>query len=461
MQFKVKKISEIKAEITITNTSAEVKEAFEFAYKKAQTKVKVPGFRVGKAPIDLIKTHITEDIVNEAANYLLKYNMKECIEKLDPPAYDYPQLELLEFNEKKGAEWKGKYELPASVKLGNYKKFELEEDQVEIDDVYVDEALENMRLEKAVLVPREGSTQKDDYVEVKLKLSEVKKNEENQDTYTELFQRDSISIALHQNQLLPGADEQMLGMQLDEERRFTLSVPSDFKEEIFAGKEIYFEVKLLGAKYRELPVLDDDFAKSMGDYNGLLDLRKFIVDINQAHIRHTIEERSKTKILEKIVSSSQINIPDKMLELQYNAKEKEFEENLRRFSKKSKMSIEEFAKLTKKDLKELKEELKGKALSDIKNQLVINKLLEEISVDVNETEIDKYIDDISEKEISIENKNKYKKNDKIRENVRNKIKENKMLHKLYEGSKITKNPKLNLKSWEEKMNKENQTQEVV
>ena len=458
MQIKVNKISEIKAELTINNNVAEIEKAYQASYKKIQGDVKLPGFRKGKAPAELIKKHVGERLHEYAMNELNENNIKEIIEDLDPAPTSIPILTLKEFDQKKGAKWIGTYDLQPFVKLSNYKKIEVKEDEVIIEESDINNALQQMRNEKAILTPKEGKVEKDDQVEIDFKIF-LYSNLNEVENKTLFFEKQNYILPLDENKILNeflNKNHELIGMVAGDEKNFDIVLPKDFKDKSLAGNKYYIEVKLLDIKYKEYPDIDDDFAKSMGEYESLKDLKKFILDLNLAQVKSVLANKSKDSLLDHLVKNSEVLIPENIKSKEYKHKEENLLNQVRKYFNNKKITLEEFAKNINKDYNELKTSLEEKAIIDLKIYFVLNELIKVLKIEVSDEEIDKYIDDINLNQQN-NNKNTINKNDnKIRVNVREKIKQEKALEQLYSFAKISKNKPITLKVWEEKINKENQ-----
>ncbi len=389
MQFKVRKLSHTQAEISITNTKDEVETAYQIAFKLAQKDLRLPGFRKGKAPIQMVERHLEKTVWKDAVNELLRKNIKKCLSTAEPKAASLPEMEVLEFERKKGASFIGKYDLFPYIKLGQYKKIEIEESLFVIEEKDILTELEKIRKGKALLREREENEKivKGDQVclEIKITVSEPKNNT-NQKTgkmVTDeiIFQHENLKVTLGNNQLLPGIDDEILNMIKEEEKNFNLDVEDEFIDKRFSGKKLSVYVKLLECHYEELPELDDELAKDLGEYENLNELKKEIENKIKEYSSQIILKKSKATILEKLVLSSEVFFSDNLLQKECEHTMHHVAQNYeQKFGKR--IDRKKLLELLGKDEEEIRKDCK----MNIKKQLIVTELQKIINIEVTDKE---------------------------------------------------------------------------
>lgn len=307
MDYKTKRSGTYEAEVIMKFTVEELEEAYKAAYERMGQKMKLPGFRKGKIPLDVVEQKLGDSVLDEVARELLVFGMDEIMEEMDPQPIALPEFEVEEIKRGKGAIIKGKYESYPRFKLAKYKKIKIPEDFVKIGAATIDEELHKLRDQNATMRTREDGDVAaiDDTVTVALEIREGE---------TEIFKNDNLPIELGKDQILPGVDEKLIGMKAGDKGDFELEISEDFERVEFAGKKLQVLAELKEARYKELPALDDEFARDMGEFETLADLKKQIQSDLDKAATDALKNKSITAILGQIVEATKIEVPPKMLE---------------------------------------------------------------------------------------------------------------------------------------------------
>lgn len=206
MEFKTKKQDNATVELIIKFKPDEVNDAYQKAYQKAQKKFKLPGFRAGRVPLDLVEKHLGESVVEEALHELVHSALDEIISDLNPQPISVPRFtEVEQIDRAKGATIKGQYDTFPIIKLGKFRKIKVTEDQPVIKDEHIQKELERLQQERATLMTREGAAQMDDYVQVDIQIRR-------KDTGKNLYKNQNLNVQLGKTATLPGLDEHLVGM---------------------------------------------------------------------------------------------------------------------------------------------------------------------------------------------------------------------------------------------------------
>ena len=378
MQVKVRKLSEVKAELTITNTVQEVEEAYQAAYKSAQKDLRLPGFRKGKAPMEMLEKHLGERIVNEAMNELLEQNLKKCMDTLEPAAATLPAMKVKNFDRKKGATFIGPYELFAKIIPGKYKKVEVSEDWPKVDPESIQKKLEAMQKSRVNSYPREEGAQMKDIIGLNLS---IRHNNES------LLQIENKQILLDEEHTLPGIPQEILGMKAEEEKNFQLTMTEDFRDSKYAGKELDIHVKLLRCSYEELPPLDDEFARDCGDFESLEELKAGIRSKLLKEGKKALEKDLKYKIVAKIVSESEVILPEHQIQETAEGLLQSFFGNAIKNAPKKPLSIAEVARLINEKPEKLQTALHERSKHMLSELFVLQKIAELQGISVEEKDL--------------------------------------------------------------------------
>ncbi len=286
------------------------------AARKLAKRVKIPGFRPGKAPYHVIVRSVGEGTIVEEALELLVDDLYpkvideaeiepygpgtlEEVKELDPPTLDFV------------------IPLQPEVEVGDYKALEIDYEPPEVSDDEIDEAIENMRSQHALTEPVERPAAEDDivYMRVSGKRLDVKDEEEAQ-----LYDQQFSSARLGQEdsptdrQFFEGFSEQLLGMAPQEEKTFEHTYPKDYEDEDLQGAEVEFNVVVTNVQSFSLPDLDDEFAKTASDFDTLEDLRADITTRVQEQSAQVYDDEYETEVVKTLIEESKLSYPPQMVE---------------------------------------------------------------------------------------------------------------------------------------------------
>ena len=373
MKATTEKIEGSRVVLNIETDSSEMDKSMEKAYRRLAAKTLVPGFRKGKAPRDMLERHVgREALVEEAANLLLVETYEKALEEHKVEAIARPEIEVAQIEP---LSYKATVPVRPTIELGNYHGIKLVPDAVEVTEDDVNSALERMRNMKATWEPVEREAKIDDLLnlDVEGKVDDKVAVNDKGAWYV---------IAVEPPAAFPEFSQQLEGAKRGEERSFTLKLPDGFKE--LAGKDCAFTVKVNEVKQRNLPNLDDEFVKSLGQDVGT-DTVDALREKAKAGIKSAKERMAKSKLedkaIEELVAISKIEYPDIMVQ---NEIDRIIEERKRY----AQGGLEEYLKNAKKTEEEFRHELRSVAEDVIKRSLVMGELGSVEKVEVSAADID-------------------------------------------------------------------------
>lgn len=376
---------ELKAEIEPERAEA----AKRAAARRLSQKRKIPGFRPGKAPYDLIVQHVGEDIVlQHAADDLGQKVYGEALDQagLDPYApgalvdWQWSPTPVVTFT----------VPLKPEVDLGEYRSVRLAFPQVSVSDEELNQALEHMREHQAVLEPVERPAEMGDVVTVDVQGALTSAGGQEPDREDVLLNEEGVSVLLDPEVEwpVPGFAERLVGIVSGEEREVVLSFPGDYANESLRGKVARFTAKCHAVKSRYLPEWDDDLARALGDYQDLLDLRVKVRHELEARARQQAEAEYTQSVVDIVVAGARVEYHASMLEEEIS----EMLETIDRRLREQKLTLKEFLRIENKTLEGLREEMRPGAEKRLKRGLVLGKVAETEGLDVEETEVDRRIE---------------------------------------------------------------------
>lgn len=436
MDFKTKKLSETEVELTVTNEAEEVQAAFEEAYRQARAKLKLPGFRKGKAPLELVQKHLGDSVADDAARELIAAVFEDIAEDLDPKPITVPRFSAEEFSQDSGARFKGVYEAMPKIKLGKYKKLKVTEDFVKVSEEDIQSELEKLQKEKAPIVSREGAAQMQDFATIDIDVSDQGKS---------LYRNAELRIQLGGNNTLPGIDEEIVGMQADETKEFQITLEEGFPDPNFAGKTLDVRVRLLSCQYPDYPEIDDEFAADVGDYETLADLKKKIREEQEGKAKDALKQRSMQNLVEQVSEASKFPIPASLIDSELQSRLQQIGQRVG----KQGLSIPEMAAMTGQKPEDLEKELRESAEKGVRDRLILQEITKEEKIEVTREDIVEEIKSRYGAFLPDDQMGRLFDNDRLREDVEGRLLYWKALERIYANADVKKGKERSLKELRE------------
>ena len=348
------------------------------SYKRVASRVRIPGFRPGKAPRSVIENHLgREALVHEALEFMIPESLNEVLEDEDIQAWMEPKLEVLGMEP---VSYKAVVPLEPVVDLGEFRTIRLEREPVEVTGEQVNEVLENLRFEAAPWEPVERALAYGDLATMNVK-GIIEEEEVIDDQGIDFIPQEDNNLPF------PGFSTHLEGMLEGESKLFTLSVPDDYPQENYAGKECQFNVEVLSVKEKNLAELDDEFAKGVRDgfesLEALTDnVRQRLVDESEA----TETRRLEVSGLEELKKLAKIEASELVYERELDMM---YEERARSLQNQQ-MSMELYLSYVGQTEEELREQMKPQAEERLNTMLMLRKLadVEEIEVGDEDVEVE-------------------------------------------------------------------------
>ena len=370
--------------LTIEVDEERTQQAMRRAARQIARQVNIPGFRKGKAPYDVIVQRHGEDTVRkEAADILAQEVYLEALEQegIEPYA-----LGVLDEVVLRPITFRLTIPLRPTVDLGDYHNYRLKPPKVKVSKKEVQQALEAIREQNAVLEPVDRPAALNDMVVMDLAGQTA-------DEVVFLKGNDArILLDAESTEPAPGFAEAIVGMEADEERTFTLTLPDDFPREELQGQEAEFTAKLAEVYKRILPELDDDLARTVGNIDSFKELQEHV----RGQLRQAAQEKAggeyAGQVLEAIIEQTQVEYPPVMLEEELNAAVEDFKQQVRH---QARLSLEDYLHIQGKTMEELREELRPQATARLKRALVMGEVVRLEGLEVDEEEIGAHIEQVS------------------------------------------------------------------
>jgi len=380
MKVSTEKLGNCQTVFTIEAEASELDKSLDEAYHHLVNEVSIPGFRKGKAPRAILVQHIGEkNLLEEALEHLVPQLYKQAIESQELEPIAGPQIEV---TQSEPLVFKATVSLKPEVKLGDYHSIRLEPGpEIKIAKEEVTAAMEEFRERQGVWVPVERPVELGDLVAMDIQADVDGRPWLNHKGVLYEVDKDSRSP-------VPGFASQLQGAEKNEEKTFSLTIPDDYPIKEMRGKESTFKVTVTEIKEKQLPELNDELAQSVG-YDNLADMKKKVA----ADLRARAEARNrlelKQKALDALVKISQVSYPPILEDEEITGL---LRDEARRLGFRE---LADYLRRTGKTEEELKQELRPTAQKRLIEGLILEKLAEEEKIEINSSEVDNKIDEIT------------------------------------------------------------------
>ena len=360
-------------ELELEIPAEEISKASERVAKEFAKMARVPGFRPGKAPISLIKRRFAEDIKSEVLQNLVPETVEKAVaeQKLSPVSQ--PQVDKLEFNEGQPVKFRASFDVLPEFTLGNYKNLEIEMPEMNLTDEDVSKALAEMQQRAAAFTPVEGrAVQNDDFVQVKLHGTPEGGGEP--------LQAESVLCHVGAEETMEPFNENLRGANVGDHKDFDVNYPADYPDAKLAGKLFHYSVDVLGIKTKQLPELNDEFAKDVSDATSLEELKSKIREGLEHERDHRQKDLQREKVIGELVKLHDFPVPESLVEHQMDVRLERVVRSL------AQQGVDPRA--VNVDWVSLRRRQEERAKEDVKAELVIDRIASEEKIDVTDEELD-------------------------------------------------------------------------
>ena len=388
MSATYEKISGNKAKLSFTVPAAQFEEAMQKAYLKNRGKINVPGFRRGKAPRKLIETMYGEGVFyDDAFQEIFPDLYDEAVKENDLHVVDQPEVDVKEIGEGKDLVFTCEVFVRPDVTLGDYKGLTVEVTKQEVTDADIDARIEQDRQKVARTVDVEGrALENGDTVNLDYAGSV-------DGVAFEGGTAEGQTLTLGSNQFIPGFEEQMVGMNIGEEKDLNVTFPEQYHAAELAGKAAVFHVKVNSATHTELPELNDEFAADASEYNTFAEYKDSIVkELNEKAAKNN-EVAVENALVEKATANAQMDIPEAMIRDQVNYILREMQMRMAYQG----LRLEDYLKYTGQTVEQLADMYKGEAEQRVKMELTLEAIRKAEGVEPTEEDVQKQIAEQAER----------------------------------------------------------------
>ena len=388
MSLKIEKTennNELKLEFTIE--AEKFTEGMKKVYSKTAKYFNIPGFRKGKAPMNIVeKTYgpqiFYEDTFNEIVPDIydkeIKDNNLEVVSK--------PEIDIVQMEKGKDLIFTAIVQTKPEVKLGKYKGIQLKKVEYNVSEEDINHELGHMAERNARIVSVEDRAVENGDITVIDFEGFVN------DKAFEGGKAENYELTIGSNSFIPGFEDQIIGMKIDEEKDIKVKFPEEYFSEELKGKDAIFKIKLHEIKKKELPELNDDFAKDSSEFDTLEELKKSIKEKLEEENKNKAKYELEDEAVKAVTDDSTIDIPSGMVEVEIDNIIRDMESRLSYQG----MKIEQYLQMIGKTMQEFRKENEESAKNSIKTRLTLEAIIKEENIEASEEEVESKLKEMSE-----------------------------------------------------------------
>lgn len=412
MKTKLKNISDVKVELTISLGAEELKAAEQVALTKLAKEVKIEGFRKGKAPLEMVASQVDPNLLNqETLENALSKSVAEAFLKEKVQAINRPEVDVKKFIPRTELEFTATTEIMPKVELGDYKKLGVKKEAIKVSKKEVKETID--RILKNFAEKKKVERQAKNGDEVIIDFLGKKDGVAFDGGKAEKF-----PLELGSKSFIPGFEEGLIGKKAGDELSLDLEFPKDYHAKDLAGAKVVFEVKIHEVRENVEPEINEEFLSKLGDFKTKEEFEKQIEEDLKTQKQAEADEKFKDELVKKLAEVSKVPVPEILLEDQKRSIEMDMQQNLMY----SGLSLEDYLERMGKTREEwLEKDVKEAAEMRVKSGLALAELSKVEKVKSDTKELDARIAQLKEQYGNSKEVQKQLSSDDVRRNLANQI----------------------------------------
>ena len=369
--------------LTIEVEQDKLEKASEGAAKRISARVNIPGFRKGKAPRRIVENFVGKDaILQEAFEGLAQKAFEDALTEQNMEPVTRPEIDIVTLEDGKDVVFTAKFTQRPDVRLGAYKGLAVPKEEVTVADEDIDRQIEGMRQHQGTLVdaPADAAVKNDDFVTLDFEglvdgaAFEGGKGED-------------YPLQIGSGSFIPGFEDQLIGAKVGEERDVNVTFPEEYHAENLKGKDAVFKCKIRSIKSRELPELDDAFAKKASKFETLAELREDVRKNLLAAAERKAETERRSKAIDMATDHCTMEIPPVMVENRITAMIQEMAMRLEQQG----MSLEQYLQYAGLDIGKIREDYRETAEKNVRTDLMLEEVAKAEGIKVEGSDLDREV----------------------------------------------------------------------
>ena len=387
MSLQVEKMEKNMAKLTVEVSAEDLDKAMEDAYKKAKNRISIPGFRKGKAPRKMIEKMYGKGVfLEDAVNALLPEHYSKAAAESELEIVSQPKIDVVQMEPGKDFIFTAEVAVKPEVTLGEYKGLEVPKTEINVTDEEVDaEVKKEQEKNSRTITVEDRAAQKDDIVTIDFEGF-------TDGVAFEGGKGSDYPLTIGSNTFIPGFEDQLIGANTGDHVEVKVTFPEEYQAKELAGKEAVFQCDVKKIEAKELPELDDDFAKDVSEFDTLAEykenVKKELTEKKEAEAK-TAKENA---VIDKVIENAQMDIPEAMIDTQCRQMMDDFSRRMQQLG----LSMEQYFQFTGQSMDKMMEDMKPQALKRIQTRLVLEKVVETENIEASEDEINEEISKMAE-----------------------------------------------------------------
>ena len=421
---KTKNANEVKLEITVE--AAKFDEAIKKVYFKSAKYFNIPGFRKGKAPMQIVEKYygkeiFYEDAFNEVAGEALDEAVKE--NKLE--VVSRPDIDVTQIEKGKDLIFTAIMQTKPEAELGKYKGIEVKKIEYNVSDEDINHELSHMQEHNSRLISIEDRpVESGDIATIDFEGFVDGKAFEG-------GKAEGHELEIGSNTFIPGFEDQIIGMKIDEEKDINVKFPEEYFSKELAGKDATFKVKVHEIKKKELPELDDEFAKDVSEFDTLKELKADIKAKQEKQNEERAKYETQDAVIKAVCEKMKVEIPSGMIEMEIDNMLKDIENRLSYQG----LKLEQYLQMMGKTEEDMIKEYEPQAIEGIKSRLALEAVIKAEKIEATDKEIEEKMKEMA-KNYGKENDEEFMKNENVKNYIKQGIESEKAMDFLVENAKI-------------------------
>ena len=375
----------VKREISVEVPAAEVARETDAIVQKYQKVARLPGFRKGHVPASIIRQRFAEDLKSDVVEALVPRYFRKEAEKLGMVPVSQPRVTDLHIHTGEPLRFKASFEIMPEIKVEGYRELRADKPEISVTDAEVEDALNSLREQHATFTSVEGrSLAEGDFAQASMDGKPKDGQAEAQPVHM-----DEVLIEIGGKNTVPEFSENLRGGSTGDERTFEVKYPEDASDKRLAGQTFIYSVKVQGIKQKQVPELNDDFAKELGEFSSIEQVRKQIRENIEAEKRHAAERAAKDKLVADLVKRNDFQVPESLVERQIDVR---LERGLRALAAQG-MKLEDMKKM---DLPRVRAGQREQAVQDVKSSLLLERVAELEKIEVDDDEVNRELEALAQ-----------------------------------------------------------------
>ena len=418
---KTKNANEVKMEITIEA------EKFENAIKKVYFKnakyFNIPGFRKGKAPQNIVEKYYGKEIFYEDAfNEIAGEEYEKAIEESKVEVVGRPQIDIVKMEKGQDLVFTAIVATKPEVELGKYKGIEIEKKEYNVEESDIDNNLKQMQEKNARVISVETPVENGNIAVIDFegfvdgKAFEGGKGE-------------NYSLEIGSGSFIPGFEDQVIGMKIDEEKDINVKFPDEYFSKDLAGKDATFKVKVHEIKKKELPELDDEFAKDVSEFDTLKELKDSIKERLVKENEQKAKYEKEDAVMKVVTEGMKADIPAGMVEVEVDNMVKDMEQRMSYQG----LKLEQYLKMLNKTEAEFRKDYEPQAIEAIKSRLALEAIIKAEKIEATEKDVKEKLEEMAKN--YGKTAEELEKNENIKEYIKQGIENEKAINFLVDNAK--------------------------